>query len=85
MTIISSFAKRTTGMLINTSAQDLGFMCLLEEGHGAGEKHRMSNERGGWLSCWLSVVMLCSEAYDTFHDRKRREKLLRVMTTSFYS
>lgn len=46
-TIISSFAKRTVGMLINTGAQDLGFMCLLEEGHGAGERCRMSNEHRG--------------------------------------
>ena len=67
-TIISSFAKRTMGMLINTSAQDLGFMCLLEEGHRAGERCRMSNEHRGRLSCWLlaGVVVLFTEAYDTF-------------------
>lgn len=46
-TIISTFAKRTMGMLINTSAQDLGFMCLLKEGHRAGERHWMSNEHRG--------------------------------------
>lgn len=74
-------------MLINTSAQDLVFMCLLEEGHGAGERDGISNEHRGQLSCWLSAGMaVCAQRHMAlFSDGKRREILLRAMTASFYS